>query len=117
MSNSEEHPDTPVALPAGSPRLGFESATFSEVRLVPPGTKFSVDIAVCQDMDGYTAYAVQLPGTVSDGDTVDEAVANIREALEVSLAEYVSTGEIPWTNEAVPMNGDVVLRKKVLVNV
>jgi predicted RNase H-like HicB family nuclease len=68
-------------------------------------------------MDGYTAYAVHLPGTVSDGDTVDEAIANIQEALEVSLAEYVSTGEIPWTNEAVPMDGEVVLRKKVLVNV
>lgn len=117
MSNSEEHPDTPVALPVGSPSLGFESATFSEVRLIPPGTKFSVDIAVCQDTDGYTAYAVQLPGTVSDGDTVDEAIANIQEALEVSLAEYLSTGAIPWTNDAVPMDGDLVLRRKVLVNV
>jgi predicted RNase H-like HicB family nuclease len=117
MSNSQEHPDSPVALPAGSPSLGFESATFSEVTLVTPGTKFSVDIAVCKGMDGYTAYAVHLPGTVSDGDTVDEAIANIQEALEVSLAEYVSTGEIPWTNEAVPMDGEVVLRKKVLVNV
>lgn len=117
MSNSQEHPDTPVALPAGSPSLGFESATFSEVILITPGTKFSVDIAVCEDVDGFTAYAVHLPGTVSDGDSVDEAIANILEALEVSLAEYVSTGAIPWTNEAVPMDGEVVLRKKVLVNV
>jgi predicted RNase H-like HicB family nuclease len=34
---------------------------------------------------GFTAYAPSLPGCISEGDTVDEAMANIREAIELYL--------------------------------
>jgi predicted RNase H-like HicB family nuclease len=34
---------------------------------------------------GYTVYAPSLPGCISEGDTVDEAMANIREAIELYL--------------------------------
>ncbi len=32
---------------------------------------------------GYTVYAPSLPGCISEGDTRDEALANIREAIEL----------------------------------
>ena len=37
------------------------------------------------DEGGYTAYVPTLPGCISEGDTVDEAMRNIREAIELYL--------------------------------
>jgi predicted RNase H-like HicB family nuclease len=34
---------------------------------------------------GYTVYAPSLPGCVSEGDTEEEALVNIREAIELYL--------------------------------
>ena len=34
---------------------------------------------------GFTAYVPSLPGCVSEGETVDEAMTNIREAVELYL--------------------------------
>lgn len=36
-----------------------------------------------QDEGGYTVYVPALPGCVSQGETAEEAVANIKEAIEV----------------------------------
>ena len=35
------------------------------------------------DEGGYTVYVPGLPGCISEGETVDEAIANIREAIEL----------------------------------
>ncbi len=37
------------------------------------------------DEGGYTVYVPDLPGCISEGDTVDDAIANIREAIELYL--------------------------------
>jgi predicted RNase H-like HicB family nuclease len=37
------------------------------------------------DESGYTVYVPSLPGCISEGETVDEALANIREAIELYL--------------------------------
>lgn len=37
------------------------------------------------DEGGYTVYVPTLPGCISEGDTVDESVRNIREAIELYL--------------------------------
>lgn len=37
------------------------------------------------DEDGYTVYVPSLPGCISEGDSVDEARQNIREAIELYL--------------------------------
>lgn len=34
---------------------------------------------------GYTAYVPSLPGCISEGETVEEALKNIREAIELYL--------------------------------
>ena len=35
---------------------------------------------------GYTIYVPSLPGCISEGETVEEALKNIREAIELYLA-------------------------------
>ena len=37
------------------------------------------------DEGGYTAYAPALPGCISEGETKEEALKNIREAVELYL--------------------------------
>lgn len=37
------------------------------------------------DEGGYTVYVPALPGCISEGDTVEEAMRNIREAIELYL--------------------------------
>ena len=45
-----------------------------------------------QEEGGYTVYVPTLPGCVSQGDTVEEAMANIREAIEVYLESLKERG-------------------------
>jgi predicted RNase H-like HicB family nuclease len=42
------------------------------------------------DEGGYTVYVPALPGCISEGDNVDEALENIKEAIELYL-EPVAT--------------------------
>lgn len=44
-----------------------------------------------QDEGGFTVYVPSLPGCVSQGDSVDEARGNIKEAIELHLETEVST--------------------------
>jgi predicted RNase H-like HicB family nuclease len=46
--------------------------------------KFQVVLEPSDD-GGYTVYVPALPGCISEGDTVDEAMRNIREAIELYL--------------------------------
>ena len=41
---------------------------------------------------GYTIYVPSLPGCISEGETVEESLANIREAIEL----YLATVEDDW---------------------
>jgi predicted RNase H-like HicB family nuclease len=40
------------------------------------------------DEGGYTVHVPSLPGCISEGDTVEEAMKNIQEAIELYLAPY-----------------------------
>ena len=46
---------------------------------------YKVNIVIEKDEDGYYAYAPQLEGCQSQGDSIEEALANIREATELYL--------------------------------
>lgn len=45
------------------------------------------------DVGGYTAIVPSLPGCISEGDTVEEALTNIREAIELHIESMVAHGE------------------------
>ena len=38
-----------------------------------------------QKEGGYTVYVPSLPGCISEGETIDEAIKNIKEAIELYL--------------------------------
>ena len=45
-----------------------------------------------QEEGGYTVYVPALPGCVSQGETTDEAMVNIKEAIEVYLESLRDRG-------------------------
>jgi predicted RNase H-like HicB family nuclease len=48
---------------------------------------------------GYTVIVPSLPGCISEGDTLDDALANIKEAIELHLESMTAHGEpIPEDN-------------------
>jgi len=44
-----------------------------------------------QDEGGYTVYIPELPGCISQGDTEEDALRNIREAKELYLEELTKS--------------------------
>lgn len=46
---------------------------------------YKVSVVIEKDEHGYYVYSPELEGCQSQGDTFDEAVANIREAVELYL--------------------------------
>ena len=61
----------------------------TEAKFVSWGTKgaaMRVQVVLePSDEGGYTIYAPALPGCLSEGDTLEEALANIREAIALYL--------------------------------
>ncbi|MGL6340455.1 MAG: type II toxin-antitoxin system HicB family antitoxin [Waterburya sp.] len=57
------------------------------------------------DEGGYTVYVPALPGCISEGENVDEALENIREAIELYL-EPVATD--------ITGNQDLIVRELVI---
>ena len=59
---------------------------------------------------GYVAYVEELPGAISEGDTLEEARANLRDAIELLLeTNRELTGR--------PGPGKTVTREKITVSV
>ncbi len=53
------------------------------------------------ELGGYTVTAPLLPGCISEGDTRDEALANIREAIELYIESLQADGEPIPSEEAI----------------
>lgn len=48
--------------------------------------KYKISAIIEHDQHGYYTYCPELPGCQSQGDTFEEAVANIREAVKLYLS-------------------------------
>lgn len=61
-----------------------------------PRSLFYKVISEPAEEGGYTVYVPALPGCISEGDTYDEAFANIRDAIQLYLDTLSDRGkEIP----------------------
>jgi predicted RNase H-like HicB family nuclease len=59
---------------------------------------------------GYVAYTEELPGAITEGDTMEQARANLRDAIEVLLeANRALTGK--------PSQGKKITREKISIPV
>ncbi|HUG91146.1 MAG TPA: type II toxin-antitoxin system HicB family antitoxin [Planctomycetaceae bacterium] len=70
-----------------------------EPTALAPGSVLECKVCLFRDDDGgYTVQAARLPGAISEGETAEEALDNIRDALASLLRSYIEAGEpIPWT--------------------
>ena len=57
------------------------------------------------DEGGYTVYVPSLPGCISEGDTTEEAMGNIREAIEL----YLEPVEDDWIEKDSALVRELVL--------
>ena len=55
--------------------------------------RYSVVLVPEPEIKGYTAYVPSIPGCVTQGDTVEEAVAMARDAAELVLTVMAEDGE------------------------
>jgi predicted RNase H-like HicB family nuclease len=55
--------------------------------------KYNVPIIIEKDSDGYFAYAPDLQGCYTQGDTYEEALANVREVVTLHIDIRLESGE------------------------
>ncbi len=63
-----------------------------------PGKRYRILAGVKEEGGEFVSYCLNLPGAVSCGDSLQEAVENLREAVAGCISSYLEAGkEIPWT--------------------
>lgn len=94
---------------------------YGEIYPTLPVTEFTTPVyechvRICEDSDGgYCGYVANLPGVVSQGNTIEDAIANTREAAEAALMEYKERGSIPWGDFDLEL--EVTVEKRILIDV
>jgi predicted RNase H-like HicB family nuclease len=74
-------------------------------------TKYQFTVVIEPDEQGFHAYVPALPGCHTFGDTVEEAQANIYEAMELHVEAMIEDGE------PVPMQHDPVFITQISIPV
>ena len=64
---------------------------------------FQCRVLLCPDeLGGYSAHAMRLPGVVSQGETEEEALENIADAFTAAVESYLAhSTSIPWADNPV----------------
>ena len=78
------------------------------MRTTPKGLSYQIDLIPDED-GGYTVVVPVLPGCVSYGESVADAMRNAREAIELHLANLAAHKEpIPQGHERAPVLSTLV---------
>jgi len=56
-------------------------------------TQYRFAVVIEKDQDGYYAYCPVLQGCYTQGDTYEDAVANIEEAIRLHVEDRLASGE------------------------
>jgi predicted RNase H-like HicB family nuclease len=85
---------TDITERAGGVAAQFETVTWTQGL----DRAFECRVLICpEDVGGYSAYALRLPGVASQGESIDEALENICDAFVEAIRVYCETGaQIPW---------------------
>ena len=63
---------------------------------------FKIVLEPCKEDGGFTAYVPSLPGCISEGDTEEEAMRNIQEAIDLYLEPVDDDAVVPPLGDADP---------------
>lgn len=89
MTIAEKTPDRTAAPCQYIEHPGWEA--------IEPNT-YECRVLLCAEKSGYSAFATQLPGVLSQGETQLEALENIAEAFRACVQEYQKANDsIPWS--------------------
>ncbi len=64
-------------------------------------SKFTLPVVIEKDSDGYFAYCPSLQGCYSQGDTYEETLANIEDAMRLHVEDRLAKGESIATSEMI----------------
>ena len=78
---------------------------------------YSASVLICPQEGGYYVYVPSLSGCLSQGDTVEEAVANIKEAFTGMIESYVEDEvDIPW-QVAPPVHLEGTFETRIFISI
>ena len=66
-------------------------------------TKCKFTVVIEKDENGYFAYCPELQGCYSQGDTYEEALENIKDAIALHIEDRLTNGEEIPTTESVSL--------------
>ena len=55
--------------------------------------KYKVSVIIEKDKDGYFAFCPELPGCYTQGDSFEEALENITDAVKLYIEDMIESGE------------------------
>ena len=56
-------------------------------------SSYRLSVVVEKDADGYYAFCPQLQGCYAQGDSYEEALANIKDAMQLHIQDRIENGE------------------------
>lgn len=114
ISIVEETPTALAVVPEGPSKSGREC----EWEIIDPSKRYrALAIVTRDDEDSFTSICPSLPGAGSQGDSAEEAIENLKEALAGCIESYLEAGEcIPWIREA-GFGGDAEIKRWIVVDV
>jgi predicted RNase H-like HicB family nuclease len=56
--------------------------------------RFTIPVVIERDQDGYFAFCPVLPGCYTQGDSYEEAIENIQDAVRLHIADRLASGEL-----------------------
>ena len=110
----------PQLLSVGALSNRSEEAVLScmAVEMFDDKTVYECQAVLCPEEDGgFSAHVANLPGVVSQGETQDDALTNLREAFVGAIETYREMGmEIPWSDKDLSFCGENCQRRWILVD-
>ncbi len=80
--------------------ISTPGSRISDTFFYQPECAYHCRLWITPDEEGYSVIVASLPGIISEGNTIDEAIEHIREAFSAAMESYIESGmPTPWTNE------------------
>jgi len=66
--------------------------------------KYKVSVIIEKDENGYFAFCPELPGCYTQGDSFEEALENIKDAVKLYIEDMIESGEEVPKFEAITLS-------------